>query len=149
MFLMINSKTLFMFILLVVLSLSSNGSAQGQLAGRQTTEIGGVVQTPSGEVIPNATITVRNKNTGQVTTTTSDSQENFKGRVEPGVYDVEAEQAGFAKVRVQNVSAQFNQSASLIITFDDTQPVIPFTRSVYIKGRVKNARDNRPIENAT
>src|ERR1043165_2810133 len=34
MFLMINSKTLFMFILLVALSLSSNGSAQGQLAGR-------------------------------------------------------------------------------------------------------------------
>jgi hypothetical protein len=138
-----------MFILLVGLSLSIVRSAQGQLEGRQSTEIQGVTQDGSGAVIPNVTITVTNKNTGQVTTTTSDSEGRYKVRVEPGLYDVKAELSGFKTFRVENVSAQLNQAATVNIVFDDSQPIITVTRALFIKGVVKNYRDGRPIENAT
>ena len=147
---MIKFKPLIILILLVGLPFSIAISAHGQLQGRQTTDITGVVQDPNGAVVPKARITVTNKNTGQVSSATTDSSGRFTVRnVEAGIYDVQAEGSGFKTKRLSNVSVQLSQSTSLNIVFDDTQPIVIVTKVVFIKGSVRSDRTNRPIKSAT
>ena len=59
--------------------------------------ISGNVSDPSGSVIPNAQITIRNAATGTVTTTTSNSQGFYSApNLQPGDYILRTTAGGFA-----------------------------------------------------
>ena len=65
----------------------------------------GVATDPSGRVVPNATVTITNTNTGRVYTTTTGSVGSYIARdLEPGRYSVKFEAAGFAPYEVPDVN---------------------------------------------
>jgi uncharacterized protein YegL len=73
----------------------------------------GTVVDESGAVVPNAKVTIRDKNTGASRTVTTDSSGNYSvAGIPPGNYDVEVSAPGFKKTEVQNVSVQPGQVAA-------------------------------------
>ena len=73
----------------------------GNLATPQTTDavLSGAVLDPSGAVIPGATVTTENLKTGTVAkTTASDSGIYWFAALQPGVYRLSVEQAGFRRL---------------------------------------------------
>jgi hypothetical protein len=85
----------------------------------QQTSLAGTVVDPTGAVIPGATISIRNGDTGLERDATSDSQGRYTFvQVVPGKYKLTAKAAGFAEVVINNVELQVNQPATMQITFD-------------------------------
>src|ERR1041385_8145761 len=75
----------------------------------QTTSINGTVTDPSGSVIPNATITLVNTETGVQRSTVSDSQGRYvMPQLAPGPYKLMAKAAGFSDVEIAKVELQEN-----------------------------------------
>ncbi len=84
----------FIFVLACLLS------TQAMVGFAQSTygTITGTVTDPTGAVIPNATISITNKNTQIVRTITTNGEGIYLGvNLDPGVYRIEATAAGFAK----------------------------------------------------
>ncbi len=70
----------------------------------------GTVRDPSGAVIPQATVTLRDEETGLVLTTTTDSSGNYTFTpVKIGTYTVEAQFRGFQKVARSHVTVHVQQ----------------------------------------
>jgi hypothetical protein len=64
-----------------------------------TGDVVGTVQDPSGAVVPNATITLRNQSTGVTQTTRTNSNGGYRFTLlQPGRYTVTATQEGFGSV---------------------------------------------------
>src|SRR5215469_4848837 len=85
----------------------------------QTTYLTGTVSDPSGAVVPNATVTVTNLDTGAQRTTTSDSQGRYTiPQVTPGPYKVAAKAPGFAEAAIARIELLVNQPATVPITFE-------------------------------
>jgi len=85
----------------------------------QTTEVNGVVADPTGAVIPNATITVTNTQTGLQRSTISDSQGHYTiPQLAPGTYRLSATAAGFSELSIQNLVLQVNQPATQNVKFE-------------------------------
>jgi hypothetical protein len=85
----------------------------------QTTSITGTVADPSGAVVPAATITITNLDTGAQRSTASDSQGRYTiAQVTPGPYKVSTKAAGFAEAVVGRVDLLVNQPATLPLTFE-------------------------------
>jgi hypothetical protein len=75
------------------------------------TQVIGVVKDPSGASIPGATITVTNKATGRVVTTTTGADGQFAVRnLEPGRYTVRIERTGFAPLEVADANVLLGRS---------------------------------------
>ena len=111
-------STRFMVLALITLSallLSSSAFAQTTVAQGS---IQGSVTDPTGAVVNGAKITIRNKGTGQVATTTSSSAGTYNsGGLIPGDYEVRVEAPGF-KTTVLPVVVQVTVTASANIKLE-------------------------------
>ena len=79
--------------------------------------IAGSVTDPSGASVPNVQVTVTNKGTQTVfKTTTNDIGSYHIGELVPGIYNVKAENAGFATEVVDNVKVDVGTDATVNVT---------------------------------
>lgn len=73
----------------------------------------GAVVDPNGAAIPNATVTIRDQNTGATRTLTTDQSGNYSvSGLPPGNYKIEVDAPGFKKSIVENVAVQPGQVAA-------------------------------------
>ena len=85
-------------------------------AAAQTTTggIGGVVSNPAGEVVPGATVTVRNVETNKEGTATTDDQGRFfVGQLDPGTYSVTINATGFSAFTQERVTVEVGRTTTL------------------------------------
>jgi outer membrane receptor protein involved in Fe transport len=81
------------FVLSFILGMSAIAFGQSTVAGA----IGGVVTNPNKEVVPNASVTVRNTETNKEDAATTDDQGRFKvSGLQPGTYAITINGAGFS-----------------------------------------------------
>jgi len=100
---------------LLLLSLALAGT--GLFA--QTSSITGNVTDPTGSVIPGATITMVNLDTGAQRTAIADAQGSYTiTQVAPGFYKVTAKAPGFSDVEVERIELLVNQPSTLEIKFE-------------------------------
>lgn len=84
----------------------------------QTSSITGNVTDPTGSVIPGATITFVNLDTGAERTAISDPQGRYTvTQMAPGIYKATAKAPGFSDVEVEKIELLVNQPATLEIKF--------------------------------
>ena len=103
------------------------------LYAQTTAEILGTVTDESGAVIVSAKITARNTATGIVSTTTSGENGQFRfPLLQPGIYDVTIEKAGFAKLIRTKVEIQLTERANIPaqLRVSTSQEVITVTGEV-------------------
>jgi hypothetical protein len=82
----------FSFAAILVFAMSAIAFGQGTVTGA----IGGVVTNPNKEVVPGASITARNSDTGKEDTATADDQGQFRiTNLQPGTYTVTVSATGF------------------------------------------------------
>jgi outer membrane receptor protein involved in Fe transport len=97
-------------VVLVVFALSAIAMAQSTTTGA----IGGVVTNPNREVVPGASIAVRNLGTNKEDSATSDDQGRFKiTNLQPGNYSVTINGAGFSPYTQENVVVEVGRETSL------------------------------------
>src|ERR1041384_4093274 len=106
-------KTLKLFFIgLLVLGLSAVAVAQSTTTG----SIGGVVSNPAKEVVPGASVTVRNTGTNKEDTATTDDTGRFKvANLQPGHYAVTVNSSGFSPMTSENVVVEVGRETSLEI----------------------------------
>jgi outer membrane receptor protein involved in Fe transport len=113
------------FICAIVLSLSSIAMAQSTTTGA----IGGLVTNPNKEVVPSASVTVRNTETNKEETATSDDQGRFKvPNLAPGKYAVTVDSAGFSQFVQEQVIVEVGRETPLEVSLS----VGPVTGSVQV-----------------
>jgi hypothetical protein len=103
----IRTSLLFVVILFVV-------TAMSQVWAQTTTtgDISGVVTDPTGAVIPNASVALKNVDTGSTQSATTNSQGSYRfALLSPGNYSVSASATGFQPV-TQRVNVSLGSSAS-------------------------------------
>jgi hypothetical protein len=84
----------------------------------QTSSITGNVTDPTGSVIPGATITLVNLDTGAERTTIADPQGGYTiQQIAPGFYRVTAKAPGFSDVEIERIELLVNQPSTLEIKF--------------------------------
>jgi hypothetical protein len=82
------------------------------LAQTPTGSIEGVISNQSKAVLAGATVTVTSKATGQAVTATTNEEGLFRvSSLQPGVYGIKVEQAGFSTATADNIVVQVNQVA--------------------------------------
>src|SRR6185369_11860001 len=85
----------------------------------QQTQLGGTVADPTGAVVPAASITIVNTETGSQRTTVSDGSGRYlMVQITPGPYKLTAKAPGFTDVVVNDLRLLVNQPATLDITFE-------------------------------
>jgi len=85
----------------------------------QTTSLTGTVMDPSGAVIPGATVSVVNSETGAQRDASADAQGRYTiPQLQPGTYKLTARAGGFSDVVIDRVELLVNQPATLSITFE-------------------------------
>jgi hypothetical protein len=100
----------FSFICAIVLSLSAIAMAQSTTTG----SIGGVVTNPAKEVVPNASVTVRNTETNKEDSATTDDQGRFKvSNLQPAVYLVTIDSPGFSQFKQERVVVEVGRETTL------------------------------------
>jgi hypothetical protein len=93
---------------------STSEMQAGQLPNPQmfTQAAPGTVVDSTGSVIPGATVTIKDQNTGTTRTVTTDSQGSYSvAGIPPGTYRIEVEAPGFGQAQVENVVIQPGQVA--------------------------------------
>ncbi len=105
------SKTIrFCFVSLLVLALSAVAFAQSTTTG----SIGGVVNNPNKEVVTGAAVTVKNIGTNKEDSATTDDTGRFKvANLQPGVYSVTVNSAGFSPMTVDNVTVEVGRETNI------------------------------------
>ncbi len=89
-------------------------SAAPLLAQNVTGSISGTVTDASGAVLPNASVSVRNVDTGVATTTTTNGDGVYSARFLPiGRYSVRISAAGFTEQAVPPFTLEINQTAKI------------------------------------
>jgi hypothetical protein len=87
--------------------------------GQAVTSLTGVVTDPSGAIIPGATITIVNIQTGVQRETTSNEVGSYTfPSVLPGTYNLTAKMKGFNAVEVKNITLQVNTPATVNVKFE-------------------------------
>jgi hypothetical protein len=85
----------------------------------QQTSLSGTVTDPTGAVIPNATITIVNVETGQQREARADNQGRYTmPQLTPGTYKLTARAPGFVDVVVNKLELLVNEPATVPITFE-------------------------------
>ena len=96
----------------LALSLSTAVRAQGA-----TGRLSGTVTDPNGAVVANATIAVRNRDTGLERTATTNDDGTFAIQLlPPGLYHVEVTAQGFSKATLEDVRVQITETATITVT---------------------------------
>jgi outer membrane receptor protein involved in Fe transport len=105
------SKTVkFLLVSLLVFAFSAVALAQSTTTG----SIGGVVTNPNKEVVPAATVTVKNMGTNREDTATTDDTGRFKvANLQPGNYAVTINSAGFSPTTQENVVVEVGRETTL------------------------------------
>src|SRR5258705_11633074 len=99
---------------LLMLAAMLTSSIAVSYAQTATATIVGTVLDPQGAVVANANIVARNVDTGIERTTKSTSEGLYRfGNLPPGVYDVRAEAAGFAKAEAKGVKVQVGEQRDI------------------------------------
>src|SRR5215207_9914283 len=108
------SKTVkFFFTSLLVFALCAAGFAQSTTTG----SIGGVVSNPDKEVVPGASVTVRNIGTNKEDTATTDDTGRFKvANLQPGSYAVTINSSGFSPLTQENVIVEVGRETPLEVS---------------------------------
>ena len=89
-----------------------------QLFSQGFTSLNGVVTDPSGAIIPEATVSISNPQTGQQRQTKSDGSGRYSfQQVTPGRYKVTASATGFGDVVIESVELQVNTPSTLELNF--------------------------------
>ncbi|MGH9930266.1 MAG: carboxypeptidase regulatory-like domain-containing protein, partial [Pyrinomonadaceae bacterium] len=100
------------FVLSFILGLSAIAFGQSTVTGA----IGGVVSNPNREVVPNASVTVRNTGTSKEDSATTDDQGRFKvAGLQPGSYSVTINGSGFSPY-TQDVTVEIGRETSINAT---------------------------------
>ncbi len=100
------------FVSLLVLALSAVAFAQSTTTG----SIGGVVTNPAKEVVAGAEVTAKNIGTNKEDTATTDDTGRFKvANLQPGIYSVTVNSAGFSPMTVENVTVEIGRETGLEI----------------------------------
>jgi hypothetical protein len=87
--------------------------------GQALTSLGGVVTDPSGAVIPGATITMINTQTGVQKETISNEEGRYGfPQIAPGTYTLTAKMTGFTTVEIKNVQLLVNSPATINVKFE-------------------------------
>src|SRR5215203_5715146 len=95
---------------LMVFALTAAGLAQSTTTG----SIGGVVTNPNKEVVPGAAITAKNAGTNKEETATTDDTGRFKvANLQPGIYSVSVNAAGFSQITQENVVVEIGRETNL------------------------------------
>src|SRR4029079_8158966 len=111
------------FASLMVFALTAVGLAQSTTTG----SVGGVVTNPNKEVVPGATITAKNVGTNKEETATTDDTGRFKvSNLQPGIYSVSVNAAGFSQITQENVVVEVGRETPLEVSLS----VGPVTGSV-------------------
>jgi hypothetical protein len=98
------------FVSLLVLALSAVAFAQSNTTG----SIGGVVSNPNKEVVPGASVTVKNIGTNKEDTATTDDTGRFKvANLQPGNYSVTISSTGFSPSTMENVVVEIGRETTL------------------------------------
>ena len=98
------------FVSLLVLALSAVAFAQSNTTG----SVGGVVTNPNKEVVPGATVTVKNVGTNKEDTATTDDTGRFKvPNLKPGNYSVTVNSSGFSPSQMDNVVVEIGRETTL------------------------------------
>jgi len=98
------------FVLSLILGISAIVFGQSTVTGA----IGGLVTNPNDEVVPNASVTVRNTETNKEDTTTSDDQGRFKvSNLQPGIYAVTINGSGFSPFSQDKVVVEVGRETTL------------------------------------
>jgi hypothetical protein len=105
------SKTVkFLLVSLLVFAFSAVGFAQSTTTG----SIGGVVTNPNKEVVPGATVTVKNIGTNREDSATTDDTGRFKvANLQPGNYSVTVNSSGFSPSTSENVVVEIGRETTL------------------------------------
>lgn len=105
------SKTVkFLFVSLLVFALSAVAFAQSTTTG----SVGGVVSNPNKEVVPGATVTVKNMGTNKEDSATTDDTGRFKvANLQPGNYSVTVSSAGFSPSAMENIVVEVGRETTL------------------------------------
>ena len=99
---------------LLLCLLSTNALAQGERA-----TVTGTVSDPTGAMVPAVAITIRNLETNANSRATTNSAGLFYiPALSPGLYDVNAEKAGFRPSRVSNLRLTVGLTATVAITLE-------------------------------
>ena len=107
-----SKKVKLFFASLMVFALTAVGLAQSTTTG----SIGGVVTNPNKEVVPSASISVRNVGTNKEDTATTDDTGRFKvANLQPGIYAVTVNATGFSQITQENVVVEVGRETSLEI----------------------------------
>jgi hypothetical protein len=94
----------------VLVALSAIAMAQSTTDGA----IGGTVTNPNKEVVPGATVTVRNVETGKEVTATTDSEGRFRMvQLPPGNYSVKVSSSGFGDFTLDQVVVEVGRVTDL------------------------------------
>jgi hypothetical protein len=137
--------------LLIVLGMNVMASAQSQST---TGVIEGIVADQSGAVIPDATVTVKQKEIGLERTTRTDDNGRFRAVLLPlGTYTLEIQKQGFARYIGENIELTVGKTinlpvtlqpvgASEVVTVTTEPPVVETTRS-----EQSTLVDRRSVEN--
>jgi hypothetical protein len=89
------------------------------LFGQAVTSLTGVVTDPSGAVVPGATITIVNTQTGVQRENTSNGEGRYSfPSVLPGTYNLTAKKTGFTAVEVKNITLDVNTPATVNVKFE-------------------------------
>src|ERR1041385_8150891 len=106
---MLKTRKLFL-ICLLTLGLSAVAFAQSTTTGA----IGGVVTNPNKEVVPGASVTVKNAGTNKEDSATTDDSGRFKvPNLQPGNYSVTVNSSGFSPMTQENVVVEIGRETNL------------------------------------
>ena len=98
------------FVLSFILGMSAITFGQSTTTGA----IGGVVTNPNKEVVPNASVTVRNTDTNKEDTAVTDDQGRFKvAGLQPGSYAVTINGTGFSPFTQEKVTVEIGRETTL------------------------------------
>ena len=85
----------------------------------QNSSLNGTVSDPSGAVVPNASVTLTNEQTGIQRAVSTDAQGRYTfDALTPGTYQLSAKSPGFAEIVLHNIEVLVNQPATLPVKFD-------------------------------
>ena len=85
----------------------------------QNSAMNGTVSDPSGSVVPNASLTLVNTQTGTQRSVLSDSQGRYTfDAVMPGIYRLQVKAAGFAEIELEKIEVLVNQPITIPVKFE-------------------------------
>src|SRR6185312_12783857 len=98
------------FVLSFILGMSALAFGQSTTSGA----IGGSVTNPNKEVVPNASVTVRNTETNKEDAATTDDQGRFKvSGLQPGTYSITINGSGFSPYTQEKVTVEIGRETNV------------------------------------